>query len=612
MWAANGVYRGLVASRVALTSASPLVLSAAVPQLGSVLAQVAAPRAAAMSSASTPLRAFSTVSPKKLKLADTMFRARQRTSRISSPASAAAASATAVGGHAAAARAAAQAKAAAEASRGPPPPNVDFSNPAGITPDQLRQMQDYARANPDKLTKPPAKVTLPKRRAVTLPNLAARGPPARSLRGLVDVDTGMSLGFGPGASPEKTRQMAERILGKEAAAELAASEGAEVFAAPEDVTLESYMRDEMPYITEDGTFVDPGAEDDRGLSMRESPIDTPDRVELPTRPLPPPHQLPPPPLTPAMAAARPKYNVLMGDVPFPEELPGQPYALRVCVLGTPNSGKSVLVNNITRAHITAVSQKRNTTRRAILGVLTEANTQVTLYDTPGINEIKEAKQYQRELATEAWDAVADADMALVVIDAAKRLSGPELFMLHKVNELSQANPALRLILVLNKVDLVDPKGKLLDLLQRISPLAPFTDCFMISALTGDGVADVENYLFNNAVAREWEHDSEATTDLTEQEVAMELVREVLFQRLNQEIPYAVEQEVAEWQVLRNGSLRVDFKLTVRRQAHRVVLLGTDHATLNGMIQQAEFKLRNQFKRPVHVYFRINVNESQSH
>lgn len=237
---------------------------------------------------------------------------------------------------------------------------------------------------------------------------------------------------------------------------------------------------------------------------------------------------------------------------------------------------------------------------------------MTLYDTPGINEIKEAKQYQRELATEAWDAVAEADMALVVLDAAKRLAGPELFMLHKANEVAQANPALRLVLILNKVDLVEPKAKLLELLSRVSPLAPFTDCFMISALTGDGVADVENYLFNNAVAREWEHDAEASTDMSEQEVAQELVREVLFQRLNEEIPYAVEQEVMAWEVLRNGSIRLDIKLVVRREQHRIIILGSENATLHAMIKQAEFKLRQQFKRPVHVYFRVHVNESKSH
>jgi GTP-binding protein Era len=265
---------------------------------------------------------------------------------------------------------------------------------------------------------------------------------------------------------------------------------------------------------------------------------------------------------------------------------------------------------MTRLKVTAVSPKRNTTRRQTIGVATEANTQVTLFDTPGINEIHEAKRYQRDLATAAWDAVADADLALVVMDAAKHMAGPELFLLHKCKQVAEMNPNMKWALVLNKVDLVEPKDSLITYLNRTLALMPFDDCFMISAVTGDGVADIENYLFNTAVPREWEHDSETRTDVSDIEHATEIIREVIYNRMNKEIPYAVQQQNVGWELLRNGDIRIDQRVIVRRQAHKEILVGMNGKTLRSITQTAAMNLENAFARKVHLYLRVNVNLNQ--
>ncbi len=300
-----------------------------------------------------------------------------------------------------------------------------------------------------------------------------------------------------------------------------------------------------------------------------------------------------------------------GDVSFPLQLPEEHLSTRVCIIGTPNAGKSVLVNSITRSLVTAVSPKRNTTREQCLGVFTDGNVQLTLFDTPGINEINSAKGYQRELATEAWSVVGDCDMAIVVIDAAKKLGGPELFLLHKLREVSDYNPHLRLLLVLNKVDLVEPKGKLIAYVDRITPLCPITDTFMISALDGMGVAELENYLFVNAVPREWEFERDDVTDVNEIAQATEIIRQEVYQRLHQEIPYIVEQENLGWEVLKNGAIRIDQRLYVRRESHRQIIVGLGGAALSHITARAVRQMESVFKRKVHLYLKVSINSSNN-
>jgi len=349
-----------------------------------------------------------------------------------------------------------------------------------------------------------------------------------------------------------------------------------------------------------------------GLTREELDSNTAKRVDMPRNPVVGQTPIPAPgQITYDCDLPGYRFSTLTSEVPFPLSSSDQPFSLRVCVVGTPNAGKSVFVNAMTRVKVTAVSPKRNTTRRQTIGVATEANTQVVLFDTPGINEIHAAKNYQRDLATEAWDAVGDADLVLVVMDAAKRIGGPELFLLHKCKEVSESNPNIKWVLVLNKVDLVEPKEELVTYLNRTLALFPqIQDCFMISSLTGDGVADIENYLFNSAIPREWEHEEETRTDQTEVQHATEIIREALYNRLNQEIPYAVQQQNIAFEVLRNGDLRIDQRIVVRKEQHKEILTGLNGKALRSIIQTATVNLQNAFGRKVHLYMRVNVNQNQ--
>jgi GTP-binding protein Era len=114
--------------------------------------------------------------------------------------------------------------------------------------------------------------------------------------------------------------------------------------------------------------------------------------------------------------------------------PPNPHAANVVILGTPNAGKSTLVNRLVGQKISAVSHKRNTTRTSVLGVATKDNRQLVLFDTPGVLPKLMSNKYQKELSTAAWDAAQGADVAIVIVDAVKRLTQAEFELFEKVRQ----------------------------------------------------------------------------------------------------------------------------------------------------------------------------------
>src|SRR6185436_14060222 len=158
----------------------------------------------------------------------------------------------------------------------------------------------------------------------------------------------------------------------------------------------------------------------------------------------------------------------------------------IAVIGAPNAGKSTLVNTLVGAKVSIVSRKVQTTRMPVRGIAIEGASQLVFIDTPGIFSPK--RRLDRAMVTSAWSGAHDADLTGLLIDARKGLDGETEAILKKIAELRG-----KVFLILNKVDLVD-KPALLALATAINERAKFAETFMVSALTGDGVADVRSWL----------------------------------------------------------------------------------------------------------------------
>src|SRR6185295_15355494 len=202
----------------------------------------------------------------------------------------------------------------------------------------------------------------------------------------------------------------------------------------------------------------------------------------------------------------------------------------VAVVGAPNAGKSTLVNALVGQKVAIVTAKAQTTRTRLMGVAILGEAQILLLDTPGIFEPK--RRLDRAMVAAAWGSTQDADLIALVIDAASGINRGVGALLDRLKERREPK-----ILVLNKVDLVR-KEALLTLAAQCRERAEFEDIYMISASTGDGVADLKAALAARMPAGPWHFPEDQVSDATDRMMAAEVTREQLYLQLHAELPYA--------------------------------------------------------------------------
>ncbi len=271
------------------------------------------------------------------------------------------------------------------------------------------------------------------------------------------------------------------------------------------------------------------------------------------------------------------------------------------ILGAPNAGKSTLVNALTGAKVSIVTHKVQTTRFRIRGIFLEGDSQIVLVDTPGIFRPK--RRLERAMVEAAWSGAADADVLAVIFDVGRREIDADTRLI--IDGLKAQERTA--VLVLNKIDSVR-RDRLLALAQTFSEEGIFTETFMISAKTGDGLAELRRYLADAMPEGPWHYPEDQLTDLPLRLIAAEVTREQLFLRLHQELPYALTVETESWDDFEDGSVRIEQTVYVQRETHKGICLGKGGKTIRTVREAGQAELQVLLERPVHLFLHVKVRE----
>ncbi len=272
----------------------------------------------------------------------------------------------------------------------------------------------------------------------------------------------------------------------------------------------------------------------------------------------------------------------------------------VALIGAPNAGKSTLLNALVGSKVTIVSHKVQTTRALIRGITLDGKSQLIFVDTPGIFSPK--RRLDRAMVTTAWSGAHEADLVGVLIDARKGLDEEAEALLARLADVKPTK-----ILILNKIDLV-PRATLLLLTKIANEKAKFDSTFMISALTGDGVADFKNWLAERMPESPWLYPPEQMSDAPLRQLAAEITREKLFERLHQELPYHSTVETESWKELRGGDIRIEQTIYVERESQRKIVIGKGGQTLKSIGESSRREIAGIVEHKVHLFLFVKVRE----
>ena len=279
----------------------------------------------------------------------------------------------------------------------------------------------------------------------------------------------------------------------------------------------------------------------------------------------------------------------------------------VAVIGAPNAGKSTLVNQLVGQKVAITSSKAQTTRARMMGIAlhpdTDPDTQMILVDTPGIFAPK--RRLDRAMVSAAWEGAEGADAVLLMVDPIKQRR-------HELEPLIEqiAGRPERKILVLNKVDRAK-KEPLLALAQELGEKVDFAEIYFVSALTGDGVAEMKAALAALMPEAPWMYPEDQVSDASERLLACEITREQLYKQLHEELPYDSAVRPEKYVERQDGSVEIHQQIVVMRDNQRAIVLGKGGSRIKEIGQAAREELSDLLGRKVHLFLHVKTDERWS-
>ena len=273
----------------------------------------------------------------------------------------------------------------------------------------------------------------------------------------------------------------------------------------------------------------------------------------------------------------------------------------ITICGRPNVGKSTLTNYLVGEKIAIVSNKPQTTRNRICGIVTRGNTQFVFVDTPGYHRSR--TKLGDYMVNVARDSIADVDLTILVVEPIASIGAQEEGLLEKIK--ASKCPA---VLAINKIDTIE-KEKLLEVIAAYSQGASFDAIIPISAKTGDGVEELLKVCEKYAVDSPFLFPEDLTTDQPERQVMAEIIREKLLWCLDKEIPHGTAVEITRFSERDSGVIDIDATIYCEKSSHKGIIIGKQGAMLKKISTMARTDCEKFIGTKVYLTTWVKVKEN---
>ena len=273
----------------------------------------------------------------------------------------------------------------------------------------------------------------------------------------------------------------------------------------------------------------------------------------------------------------------------------------ITIAGRPNVGKSTLTNYLVGEKIAIVSNKPQTTRNRICGIVTRENTQFVFVDTPGYHRSR--TKLGDYMVNVAKDSIADVDATILVVEPIASIGAQEEGLIEKIK--GSKCPA---ILAINKIDTVE-KDSLLEVIAMYSQVGIFDAIIPICAKTGDGIDDLMNACEKYAVESPFLFDEDLTTDQPERQVMAEIIREKLLWNLDKEIPHGTAVEITRFSERDSGVIDIDATIYCEKASHKGIILGKQGVMLKKISTMARTDCEKFMGTKVYLTTWVKVKEN---
>ena len=272
----------------------------------------------------------------------------------------------------------------------------------------------------------------------------------------------------------------------------------------------------------------------------------------------------------------------------------------VALVGRPNVGKSTILNRIMGQKISITSRRPQTTRHRILGIKTDEHSQIIFVDTPGLHT-RQPRAMNRYLNRAASDSLRDVDVVIFVVEGTRWLKDDD-WVVEKLRRLK-----VPVILAVNKTDRINNRQTLLPQLEMLAKKMNFSDLIPVSARVGDNLDMLERAVVRCLPASPPYYPDDQVTDRSERFLAAELVREKLFRRLGEELPYGLTVEIERVKEERNV-LHIHALIWVEKSSQKPIVIGRKGERLKQIGRDARIDMEKMFGHKVFLQLWVKIKE----